>query len=82
MSAAGETPIAIIGFGEVGTLPTRGLHAIGGYLSCKGRGVCPSCNALRMAEVAAHLVDEVFPVLPVRQWVLAVPKRLRYFDAT
>ena len=32
-----------------------------------------------MAEIAAHLVDHVFPPLPVRQWVLAVPKRLRYF---
>jgi hypothetical protein len=32
-----------------------------------------------MAETAAHLVDRVFPPLPVRQWVLAVPKRLRYF---
>ena len=47
--------------------------------SCKGRGVCPSCNSRRMAETAAHLVDHVFPPLPVRQWVLAVPKRLRYF---
>jgi hypothetical protein len=46
--------------------------------SCKGRGVCPSCNARRMVETAAHLVDQVFPPLPVRQWVLAVPKRLRY----
>jgi hypothetical protein len=27
--------------------------------SCKGRGVCPSCNARRMAEVAAHLTDHV-----------------------
>jgi len=32
-----------------------------------------------MAETAVHLVDHVFPPLPVRQWVLAVPKRLRYF---
>jgi hypothetical protein len=32
-----------------------------------------------MAEVAAHLVDQVFPPLPVRQWVLSVAKRLRYF---
>jgi hypothetical protein len=32
-----------------------------------------------MAETAPHLVDHVFPPLPVRQWVLAVPKRLRYF---
>ena len=32
-----------------------------------------------MAETAAHLVDHVFPKLPVRQWVLSWPKRLRYF---
>ncbi len=47
--------------------------------SCKGRGVCPSCNARRMVETAAHLADHVFPRLPVRQWVLSVPKRVRYF---
>ena len=32
-----------------------------------------------MAETAAHLVDHVFPHVPVRQWVLSVPKRLRPF---
>ena len=47
--------------------------------SCKGRGVCPSCNTRRMVETAAHLTDHVFPRLPVRQWVLSVPKRLRKF---
>ena len=47
--------------------------------SCKGRGVCPSCNTRRMAETAAHLSEHVFPRLPVRQWVLSVPKRLRYY---
>ena len=47
--------------------------------SCKGRGVCPSCNARRMVETAAHLVDHVLPPLPVRQWVLSVPKRIRPF---
>jgi hypothetical protein len=47
--------------------------------SCKGRGVCPACNTRRMAETAAHLVDHVFPRVPVRQWVLSLPKRLRYF---
>jgi hypothetical protein len=47
--------------------------------SCKGRGVCPSCTTRRMVETAAHLTDHVFPRLPVRQWVLSVPKRLRYF---
>jgi hypothetical protein len=37
--------------------------------SCKGRGVCPSCNTRRMVETAAHLTDHVFPRLPVRQCV-------------
>jgi hypothetical protein len=32
-----------------------------------------------MVETAAHLADHVFPRLPVRQWVLSVPKRLRYY---
>ena len=45
--------------------------------SCKGRGVCPSCNGRHMAETAAHLADHVIPPVPVRQWVISVPKRLR-----
>jgi hypothetical protein len=49
--------------------------------SCKGRTVCPSCGGRRMAERAAHLVDHVFPHVPVRQWVLTVPHRLRYMLA-
>jgi hypothetical protein len=32
-----------------------------------------------MLATAAHLTDHVLPPLPVCQWVLAVPKRLRYF---
>jgi hypothetical protein len=32
-----------------------------------------------MVATAAHLTDHVVPDLPLRQWVLAVPKRLRYF---
>jgi hypothetical protein len=31
-----------------------------------------------MAERAAHLLDHVFPDVPVRQWVLSLPYRLRY----
>jgi hypothetical protein len=31
-----------------------------------------------MADTAAHLVDHVFPEVPVRQWVLSVPFALRY----
>jgi hypothetical protein len=46
--------------------------------SCKGRAWCPSCGGRRMTERAAHLVDAVLPQVPVRQWVLTVPYRLRY----
>jgi hypothetical protein len=45
--------------------------------SCKGRGLCPSCTARRMANTAAHLVDRVLPRLPTRQWVLSFPRRVR-----
>jgi hypothetical protein len=31
-----------------------------------------------MGELAAHLVDGVLGGLPVRQWVLTLPFRLRY----
>ena len=37
-----------------------------------------------MADIAAHLVDRVFPIVTVRQWVLSLPFALRYrmaFDA-
>ena len=52
--------------------------------SCKRRGFCSSCGGRRMADTAAHLVDRVFPAVPVRQWVLSLPFALRYrlaFDA-
>jgi Putative transposase len=32
-----------------------------------------------MAEAAAHLVEHVFPQVPVRQWVVTFPRRLRFF---
>ena len=38
-----------------------------------------------MADTAAHLVDRVFPAVPVRQWVLSLPFALRYrlaYDAS
>jgi hypothetical protein len=31
-----------------------------------------------MADTAAHLVDRVFPAVPIRQWVLTLPYALRY----
>ena len=46
--------------------------------SCKGRGFCPSCGGRRMAETAAHLTDNVLPDVPVRQWVITFPWRVRF----
>ena len=40
--------------------------------SCKGR-ICPSCSGRRMNDIAAHLVDRVFPSTPIRQWVSSFP---------
>ena len=44
--------------------------------SCKRRTVCGSCGGRRMAERAAHLVEHVFPDVPVRHWVVSLPYRL------
>src|SRR5205807_1082434 len=49
--------------------------------SCKRRGFCPSCGGRRMAGQAADLVDHVLPHVPMRQWVLSLPRRLRYLVA-
>ncbi|WP_435787369.1 transposase [Alteromonas sp.] len=45
--------------------------------SCKRRGFCPSCGAIRMAISAALLVDDVLKGYPIRQWVLSLPIPLR-----
>ena len=49
--------------------------------SCRGRGFCPSCGGRRMCELAAFLVDEVFPHVPIRQVVLSFPFPLRFWMA-
>ncbi|MCP4039804.1 MAG: hypothetical protein GY733_22865, partial [bacterium] len=49
--------------------------------SCKGRGFCPSCGTRRMVDTAAWLVDRVLPEVPVRQWVLSLPYRVRLLCA-
>ena len=50
--------------------------------SCKKRGFCPSCCGERMTEIASHLVDNIIPLVPVRQYVLTVPIALRYWMAS
>ena len=57
---------------------TRCGHELLVGFSCKRRGFCPSCLARRMSDVAAHLVDEVLPEVPIRQWVCSLPWSLRY----
>src|SRR5881296_908938 len=59
-------------------------HVIAEHLvpfSCKRRGFCPSCAGRRMAQTAAHLVEQVIPWVPTRQWVVSVPIPLRYWMA-
>ncbi len=71
---AASSPTALLGWGhppEVGR-EDCGYERLVPF-SCKGRGVCPSRNSRRMAEVAAHITDHVLPHLPVRQWVLSLP---------
>ena len=49
--------------------------------SCKRRGFCPSCCAKRMSEISVHLIDNVLPHAPYRQWVTTFPYPLRYWMA-
>jgi hypothetical protein len=50
-------------------------------LSCKNRGLCPSCTGRRMSDEAAYLVDMVLPEAPYRQWTLTFPFALRFLLA-
>jgi len=34
-----------------------------------------------MADTAAHLVDRILPCVPYRQWVLSLPRRVRFLLA-
>ena len=47
--------------------------------SGKKRGFCPSCCAKRMMEASTHLVDNVLPLVPYRQFVVTLPIPLRYW---
>ncbi|MEQ8981697.1 MAG: transposase zinc-binding domain-containing protein, partial [Deltaproteobacteria bacterium] len=45
-------------------------------LSCKRRGICPSCGARRIPDLAQPLVERVLPDVPIRQYVLSPPSEL------
>ena len=73
----GYLTCGLLCFGFARALCTRCPQRFVVAFSCKRRGVCPSCNGRHMAQTAAHLVDHVVPPVPVRQWVISLPKRLR-----
>ena len=56
----------------------KALEKVSPVHSCKGRDICPSCATRRMVETAAYMVDHVLPRVQFRQWVLSVPKRVRW----
>ncbi len=47
--------------------------------SCKFRGFCPACCAKRMVEASTHLVENVLPHVPYRQFVISFPIPMRYW---
>ena len=47
--------------------------------SCKKRGFCPHCDAKRAAIIMADASDRLLPQVGYRQYVLTIPKRLRWF---
>ena len=50
---------------------------------CSARHTHEQVNGTgRMAQLAAHLVERVFPWVPTRQWVISVPIPLRYWMAS
>jgi len=40
---------------------------------------CPSCDAKRTVVESGHALEELLAAAPYRQWVLVLPKRLRWF---
>ena len=89
-----ELPLHIKG--EFDKFMTCGIHAFGfarfncglcqkdklvAY-SCKRRTICPSCSGRRMADTAKHLVENVIPSVPTRQWVLSLPYKHRFLLST
>ncbi|MCX5795514.1 MAG: transposase [Elusimicrobia bacterium] len=47
--------------------------------SCKLRGFCPHCGAKRAAIIMADASDRLLPQVGYRQYVLTIPKRLRWY---
>jgi hypothetical protein len=50
--------------------------------SCKFRGFCASCAAKRASDTTLHLMENVLPQVPYRQWVTTFPHALRFWLTT
>ena len=47
--------------------------------SCRRRIACVSCSAKRAVMESSRALDELLPRVVYRQWVLVLPRRLRWF---
>jgi hypothetical protein len=47
--------------------------------SCKRHHFCPSCHQKRVVEFGEWLCTQVLKLVPHRQWVFSLPKRLRIY---
>ena len=66
-------------FGVARFLCRRCGHDVFVAFSCKRRLACPSCDGKRAVVESSRATEELLPCVPYRQWVLVLPKRLRYF---
>lgn len=66
-------------FGVARFLCRRCGHDVFVAYSCKRRLACPSCDSKRALIESSRALVELLPRVPYRQWVLVIPKRLRYF---
>ncbi|MCE5318949.1 MAG: hypothetical protein LLG04_16500, partial [Parachlamydia sp.] len=41
-----------------------------------------AAEARMMAETVANLIENLIPAIPVRQWVISFPKRIRHYLQT
>ena len=48
-------------------------------LSCRKRGICARCTAKTLAIWIDQIDTDVLPQVNYRQWVLALPKRIRHY---
>ncbi len=48
--------------------------------SCKSK-ICDSCHARRSMDLSLHLVSQVLPKVPYRQWTITFPRSIRFLLA-